>query len=554
MRARARARTVEGKQATLREWLASPGAAGSVPFLVADGFVSHPLLAPRSLEHRPFQIAIAARALARSTLVVLPTGLGKTVVAVLVAAEVLRRGERVLVLAPTRPLALQHRDSFERLVPGLRTALFTGSDPGRAARWQSAQAVFATPQGLENDLEEGLYGLADVGLLVFDEAHRAVGDYSYVRLAALYREQRARPLVLGLTASPGAQRKRVDEVLRNLGIVAVESRSPEDEDVRDHVPGIEVEWVRVPLTRAMRSAQRLLAAILQERVRKLQRSGFLVHRGAARVGKGDLLEAGDAIRRRLARRRAGYLFGAMGNVGVAIQAYHCLELLETQGTAPLRAYLEKLQLRERPGRSERAFLKDPRLAKALASLDGSAPSHPKLAALVRVLQAQFEAQPGSLAIVFAQYRDTIDTILAALRDAGLEAHRFVGQATRGEDKGMSQATQALVLERFRRGEFRVLVASSVAEEGLDIPQVDLVVFYEPVVSEIRAIQRRGRTGRARAGQVVVLVAEKTRDEAYLHAEARRERKMESLVRGMGQEPVEAALEWPEDAQDPEEPG
>ena len=58
----------------------------------------------------------------------------------------------------------------------------------------------------------------------------------------------------------------------------------------------------------------------------------------------------------------------------------------------------------------------------------------------------------------------------------------------------------------------MLIATSVGEEGLDIPTADLVIFYEPVASEIRTIQRRGRTGRQRDGDVVVLIAEDTRDE------------------------------------------
>lgn len=539
---------MDERQASLREWSARGALAGSVPFVAADGYVSHPLLAPRAVEHREFQVAIARRAARESTLVVLPTGLGKTVIAVLVAAEVFRRGERVLLLAPTRPLVVQHEQSFTRLLPGLRSALFTGSDGDRPALWRGAQAVFATPQGLGNDLEEGLYDLSEVGLVVFDEAHRAVGDYSYVAVAQRYRQQRPSRLVLGLTASPGSQRKRVDEVLRNLGITAVESRTPDDEDVRGHVQGIDVEWARVKLPREMKQAQKLLASLLRDRVKRLQRSGFIVHKKPEHVSKTDVLQAGDAIRKRLAKRRMGFLFGAMSNASVALQAYHCLELLETQGIAPLRAYLDKLQLKEKPGRSDRAFLADRRVGAALEAVEGVERSHPKLARLVDVLRGQLQASPESLAIVFAQYRDTIDSILQVLGEAGLRAERFVGQATRGADKGMSQAVQQAALERFRRGEFRILVASSVAEEGLDIPQVDLVVFYEPVVSEIRAIQRRGRTGRSRAGRVVVLVAEKTRDEAYAFAELRRERKMATIVRGMGEE-----LAWPEDAVDPEEP-
>jgi Fanconi anemia group M protein len=82
-----------------------------------------------------------------------------------------------------------------------------------------------------------------------------------------------------------------------------------------------------------------------------------------------------------------------------------------------------------------------------------------------------------------------------------------------------------IIEKFSKGEFNVLVATSVAEEGLDIPSTDLVVFYEPVPSEIRTIQRRGRTGRRRPGRVVVLVTKDTRDEIYYYSARRKEKRM-----------------------------
>jgi ERCC4-related helicase len=544
---------VEPRQANLRDWSAAGTLPPGVPFVVGEGFVSHPLLAPRVVEHREFQVRMARAASAESTLVVLPTGLGKTVIAALVAAEALRKGERVLLLAPTRPLAVQHQQSFARLIPGVRSALFTGTDGDRPALWATTQLVFATPQGIGNDLEEGLYDMADTGLVVVDEAHRAVGDYAYVAIAARYRRDRAKAgkatLVLGLTASPGSRKQRVEEVLTNLGIQRVESRTAEDEDVRTHVADIGVEWAKVKLPKEMKQAQKLLTQVLRERVKKLQRSKLLIQKPVEVVSKSDVLNAADLVRKRLARRRAGYLFAGMTNAGVAIQAYHCLELLETQGIAPLKAYVEKVRTKEKPSKGAKVFLADPRVEEALAALEGMEVSHPKLAKVVHAVKATLEEDPASLALVFAQYRDTIDSILAALEAQGIQGHRFVGQATRGESKGMRQAEQQEVLQRFRAGEFRVLVASSVAEEGLDIPQVDLVVFYEPVVSEIRSIQRRGRTGRGKDGRVVVLVAEKTRDEAYLQAEARREAKMAAIVSAMGDD----HLAHPEDAVDPEEP-
>jgi Fanconi anemia group M protein len=162
-------------------------------------------------------------------------------------------------------------------------------------------------------------------------------------------------------------------------------------------------------------------------------------------------------------------------------------------------------------------------------------SHPKLDLLREVVQEQFKEKPGSLVIVFAQYRDTITTILHELEGLGVRPARFVGQASRKGERGLTQKEQKEVLEGFRRGEYNVLAASSVAEEGLDIPSVDLVVFYEPIPSEIRAIQRRGRTGRSDIGRVAVLITEETetRDEAYLYAEMAREKKMQRTVKWLG---------------------
>ncbi|MFO1532889.1 MAG: ERCC4 domain-containing protein, partial [Thermoplasmatota archaeon] len=90
---------------------------------------------------------------------------------------------------------------------------------------------------------------------------------------------------------------------------------------------------------------------------------------------------------------------------------------------------------------------------------------------------------------------------------------------------LTQKEQREVLVRFRDGTHNVLVATSVAEEGLDIPDTDLVVFFEPIPSEIRSIQRRGRTGRQSAGRVVVLMTKGTQDEAAHWSARRKEAQM-----------------------------
>ncbi|MEE3310811.1 MAG: ERCC4 domain-containing protein, partial [Candidatus Thermoplasmatota archaeon] len=150
----------------------------------------------------------------------------------------------------------------------------------------------------------------------------------------------------------------------------------------------------------------------------------------------------------------------------------------------------------------------------------------------RMVRRQIKESPESRIIVFANFRDTVEEISRTLKDVeGAIPQRFVGQSSRDGSSGMSQKEQLERLDAFRSGEANVLVATSVGEEGLDVPNADLVIFYEPVGSEIRTIQRRGRTGRQRAGRVHVLIAKDTRDEgAWAAAKFREERMFRSIQR------------------------
>ena len=156
--------------------------------------------------------------------------------------------------------------------------------------------------------------------------------------------------------------------------------------------------------------------------------------------------------------------------------------------------------------------------------------HSKVTMVRRMVRRQLKESPESRIIVFANFRDTVDEITRVLADVeSAPPQRFVGQASRDGSSGMSQKVQLESLDAFRSGLANVLVATSVGEEGLDVPNADLVIFYEPVGSEIRTIQRRGRTGRQRAGTVHVLIAKDTRDEGARAAAKHREQRMLSLI-------------------------
>ena len=506
---------------------------------IRDGFVVHPYLNDNEIRALPFQLDLARIALDNDTLVVLPTGLGKTVVAALVAAETLRRGPgKILFLAPTRPLVQQHAETFGRWFRRLRRTRFTGTvrHPVREGAWEAADAVFATPEIVVNDLVAGRYDLKTVRLLVFDEAHRAVGKYAYVPIAERYWTERPREgHALGLTASPGGKDERIEEVVGHLRFNRVEARTREDPGVKEYVQPIDVSFRSVQLPRPVVTIQNLLLRAGWEEARKLQKMGYLRKKPINNLSVKDLI----ALRAEIFARPGPMTrkFGPLFHQLILLHIHHAQDRLETQGVEPFLQYVDRVAAKPKLSRGDAAFLKLPWVSEARA--DGQKflrrtreASHPKLDLLATLVRENIEATQGRPVriLVFAQYRDTVQGIQERLQQEGWTVGRFVGQATRdSEDPGMSQKEQAQMLESFREGHFPVLVATSVAEEGLDIPNVDLVVFFEAIPSEIRTIQRRGRTGRNAVGRVVVLLTQGTRDVGYQRAEARRERAMKRIV-------------------------
>jgi len=491
-----------------------------------------------NIEPREYQRRIAETASSANTLVVLPTGLGKTMIAMMVAAERLEKypDGKVMVLAPTRPLVLQHYETFKRglnLPPRALAVLMGTVDPGeREVLWLKSRAVFATPQTVYNDVRHGRVSLSEVTLAVFDEAHRSVKDYTYTRLATAYRDGAGHPLILGLTASPGSSREKVNEIKRSLFIERIEARTEKSEDVKEYVEETAIEAVKVSVPKEYEELILRIRELFNDKVKKLVNSGFL---RSGRVTKRALLEARATISARLRAEQThggqkGYIFGAIINQAQSVVILHGLEVLETQGAPTLVTYLERVRERPEKGKSTSSLLKDPRWlrieeeATRLSNVD-----HPKVGKMLGIVREQFTKKPESKVIVFTQYRDTIETIVKALKGAGYTAERFVGQSDKLGSEGMDQQAQARALDRFREARFQVLVSSSIGEEGLHVPDVDLVVFYEAVPSEIRYIQRRGRTGRTTEGRVVILLAEGTVDESYYYSSLFKEDRMRKLV-------------------------
>jgi Fanconi anemia group M protein len=446
-----------------------------------------------------------------NTLVVLPTGLGKTLIALMLIQDRMKLG-RCLLLTPTKPLAKQHQQSVMDTLEltDKNVALVTGEvSPKKRKEAYLTDIVISTPQTIRNDLENGVLE-PRFSFVVFDECHRAVGDYAYTQVAEKLHGPDT--LFLGLTASPGGRMDRIREVMNALKIDNVEIRGHDDPDVAPYVQKSEIIWVPVLLSDHFREIKKELDAMTGKHAERLAAMGFpppLKHKGKFMQLRERILNIPHAIK-----------YPALMQYSVLLHLLHMTELLETQGVYPLRGYLKKLE--EKDSKSAKQLLNEPGLAK-VRMLCQKDEDHPKMAVLIETIRNL----KGKKMIVFVQYRSQIARIEEVLKAGGISARQFVGKKD-----GVTKKIQEETIADFRGGKFDVLVASSIGEEGLDIPAVDAVIFYEPVPSEIRAIQRRGRAARLKEGKVIVLMTKGTRDEFYYYAANNRETRMKKILGGM----------------------
>ena len=519
-------------------------------------YISHPLIRKDTIEQRLYQLALASSALKESCLCVLPTGLGKTIVALMViAARFTDHGGKALILSPTKPLVEQHSDFFGHALPGCAVATFTGSisPEKRAEIWKNSQVIVSTPQVIENDLRARRIDLRDVVHITFDEAHRASGRYAYVYIAERYLKDAESPLVLGITASPGSNPETIAEVCENLHIKHIEVKDEADPDVIPYLYAKEVEWVRVEVPARIRALKRQMECVLSDRFSKLAELDFIV---VASASKRELLDLQRKLHAQVIEKSNVNAFSGISILAEIFKVKHAIELAETQGAGALERYFDRLNTEARSGSGSKAAKRlamDRDMRATMKMLALCTEDHPKLDAVRRIIADQLRDNPDSRAIVFTNFRDSAEMVVNALEGIeGVSAVRFVGQANKLNDKGLTQKQQVEIIAKFRSGEYNTLVATSVAEEGLDIPSTDLVLFYEPVPSEIRTIQRKGRTGRKRAGRIVVLIAKGSRDEASYWISARKESKMLTTISTMrGLTSVPQCTDQPEE-QMPEE--
>ncbi|MHA1522588.1 MAG: DEAD/DEAH box helicase family protein [Promethearchaeota archaeon] len=509
------------------------------------------------LNLREYQQKIVDRAQKEHLLVVIPTGLGKTLIGAKLMDYCMTDTDlrkKAIFLAPTRPLIDQHVQSLRsyfntdlvdifditgKVSPAKRTKIITSEKPA---------LIVMTPQTLNNDIAKERYSLENICLIIFDEAHRAQGKYAYVPIANKFVNDNPQGRILALTASPGSTKEKISTLLQNLHIPLghIEYRDRQHKEVKPYTHEITVSPTPVEMTPLMTEIYGILEGMKNETLEQYDKIYLDIDPKAPQSPEGYYLSTiikqmkflvSQINHRETAPNRNPKTLRTLLSMNARInKIYHLLEYVESQGLENVRLALEKMGKKIEKGTASHAdvfLFRDYRIQRIFEGLndlnqkDPEQLRHPKQLEIQKILRTAFTENPGARILIFTKYRDTVRNMVKYLKTTLSICHpsKFVGQSKKSkQDKGMSQKKQLEILGKFRNGEINTLVATNVAEEGLDIAECSMVIMYDTLASEIRMIQRAGRTGRSSAGEIKVLFTKGTSDERKWYiAQARTKR-------------------------------
>ncbi|MFW9971714.1 MAG: DEAD/DEAH box helicase [Candidatus Odinarchaeota archaeon] len=522
------------------------------------------------ISYREYQNNIVNCCKNKNSLVILPTGLGKTIIAVFLIANRLRKypKAKIIILAPTRPLVAQHKSSCEKFIDIDKNeiTLFTGRIPPekRLLLFQNSKIIISTPQVIKNDLMRGRYDLNKVSLIVFDEAHKTKGNYAYNLISEEYINTCTDPLILGLTASPGKNYERIQQICDNLYVENIVYRNYEDKDVKDYIYDIDTFINLIDLPVVLRELSTVWYNLFENYLNWFIKNKLIAPNkpyyskldflGIARdltlsiqyekgempdLTKEEYFESLYYVSPRIfdiVKKNQLDIPSIYSYCSSCISILHAKDLIETQDISLFKSFLDKINYK-----ASKDILSAKRIANSehfiyinsvIEKTNPKELTHPKIEKLISIIEDEIEEFNNKKILIFTQFREMAELLKNRLQlefEDKLKIEKFIGQATKMDDNGFPQHLQIEILEKYREGLINILIATSVAEEGLDIPNVDAIIFFEPVPSEIRLIQRRGRTGRYAPGRCYILITEDTVDVPFYIVARRKEKSMNSVL-------------------------
>ncbi|NXJ79690.1 DHX58 helicase, partial [Trogon melanurus] len=497
------------------------------------------------MELRGYQREAAGPALdGRNCIIWLPTGAGKTRAAVHVCRRHLesRRGGRVAVLVNKVHLVDQHaKKEFHLLQKDFRVTAISGGSSHKSFFTEVAKqsdVVICTAQILQNALvsreEDARMELTDFSLLVIDECHHTHKEavYNKIMLNYLQRKlsgQQSLPQILGLTASPGTGGatsfegaiEHILQICANLDAEKIMSAQEEVQHLQSQVPQPRKQYDLCQerpqdpfgerLKKMMERVQQHLempnlpqdfgTQTYEQRVVELEKRAAETFSGKTRLCAlhlrkyNDALLINDTVRmvdafqylqqfyateRDVRNPTEQFLVKTFEGNGGAWRGEFVLPAFGEQGApdTPLACAENRMSLQALAG--------DQRY------------ENPRLGKLEEILREHFQPLGISRGIVFTKTRQSAHSLLrwlqdvATLRGQHVRAAVLTGAGYSNQTRHMTQNEQQDVIKRFREGTLNLLFSTSVAEEGLDIPECNIVVRYGLMTNEIAMMQAQGR--------------------------------------------------------------
>jgi len=526
-------------------------------------YLKHPLLKPQKIEFRDYLMKGSEIGLSARSLIILPTGLGKTYLALVNCCYWLSRNPmaRILFLAPTVVLTDQHyRLAQQVFIDQVAIGKITGSLPAkkRPPVWQESQIIFATPQTIESELVKKTINLSEICCLVIDEAHLIVKKYSYVNLHKLAEHFGINNL--NLTPVPtGKDFSEVEDYRKSLGVPArnVFARSYKSADIAPwvftrHLRKVVVENYQPELVAEINKSlliyfQKILDKIVsfsgyQEVAEKFPQAFTWSDHKLSGVISGRLLAIRDSLDKLIDQFPEDKQYKAlMFFWSQLVKASIAYDRLNTKGVPELNRYLNRQYNLIQTGEStisNSAFMADPIIKDILALSasvvvindlsQGQILNDPKVQAIFKLVKKHQDQK----IIIFTSLRDSLRKIKQALElnmELGdLNVQVLTGFQENIDDPGMTRKEQTEVCRNFQQQKKGVMLATSVAEAGLNL-SVDVAIFYEPILAVRSFINRLGRVARDREGLVYMLVFKGTDEEKKYHIIQAKEKNMKKII-------------------------
>jgi len=367
-------------------------------------------------------------------------------------------------MAPTKPLVSQQVDACYTIagIPRSQTCQLTGnvSPAVRAEHWQDKRVFFMTPQTLETDLTSGRCDPKRISLLVVDEAHRATGQYAYVKVISFIRRFNNSFRVLALTATPGSKIETVQDVISSLGIARTEIRTEESLDIRDYIQKRNIDVEKFPLSGEIAEIRDLFAKLLRPPLRKLNELKAFYQTDPAMLTTFALIDGKSKYLMSHAGRTAnmGLRQMVIMNFTILSQLAYAFELLLYHGIRPFYDYIHNFYSENagKPkggGKIMTAVIQDKNFSAVLERCkelvnEPNFVGHPKLDFLCSTILRHFSdaserGETDTKVMVFSNYRNSGEEILRVLKMHRpiIKPQIFIGQSAGKTGDGMTQKEQ-----------------------------------------------------------------------------------------------------------------